>query len=88
MANTKKKNQGKSKNAKGGSKLNMRITLILFALIPLVIVQLALFFYVLIHIFKHDHYKHGNRVLWLVIVLLGSNFVGPILYLILGKEEE
>jgi uncharacterized membrane protein YozB (DUF420 family) len=57
-------------------------------LIPLVIVQLALFFYVLIHIFKHDHYKHGNRVLWLVIVLLGSNFVGPILYLILGKEEE
>ena len=48
----------------------------------------SLFFYVLIHIFKHDHYKHGNRVLWLVIVLLGSNFVGPILYLILGKEEE
>ena len=57
-------------------------------LIPLAIVQIALFLYVLIHIFKHDHYKHGSRILWLVIVLLGSNFIGPILYLILGKEEE
>lgn len=57
-------------------------------LIPLAIVQIVLFLYVLFHIFKHDYYKHGNRILWLVIVLLGSNFVGPILYLILGKEEE
>ena len=42
MANTNKKKQGKSGNAKGGSKLNMRITLILFALIPLVIVSVTI----------------------------------------------
>ncbi len=41
MANTKKKTN-KSKKSKGGSKLNMRITLILFALIPLMVSSLTI----------------------------------------------
>lgn len=56
-------------------------------LIPLVLVELGLFLYVLVHILKHDHYKTGNRTMWLIVVILLINFVGPILYLILGKEE-
>lgn len=57
-------------------------------LIPLVVIELGLFVYTLVHILKHDHYKHGNRVMWLLIAIIGMNFVGPILYLLLGKEEE
>lgn len=54
-------------------------------LIPLAIVQFSLFGYALYHILTHKKYKMGSRVLWLVITLM--NFVGPILYLVLGKED-
>lgn len=57
-------------------------------LIPLVIVELALFGYTLYHILNHKHYKRGSRTLWLVIVIVGINFIGPILYFLLGKEAE
>ncbi len=57
-------------------------------LIPLVIAEFSLLGYTLYHIFSHKTYKHGNRAIWLVIVLLGMNFIGPILYLIIGREEE
>ena len=57
-------------------------------LIPLVIVQFALLGYTLYHILTHKTYKRGNRVLWLVLTLVFMNFVGPILYFLLGKEED
>ena len=56
-------------------------------LIPLVIAEFALFGYTLYHILTHDTYKRGNRVLWLVITIVFMNFVGPILYFLLGKED-
>ncbi|MBR4513894.1 MAG: PLDc N-terminal domain-containing protein [Lachnospiraceae bacterium] len=56
-------------------------------LIPLVIVQFALLAYVLVHIFKHDTYKRGNRALWVVVCIVGMEFIGPIAYLLLGKED-
>lgn len=56
-------------------------------LIPLVLVELILLIMALRHILTHDNYKTGNRVLWLVVVIVGMNFVGPILYFILGKED-
>lgn len=56
-------------------------------LIPLAIVQFSLFGYALYHILTHKKYKMGSRVLWLVITILLMNFVGPILYLVLGKED-
>ena len=56
-------------------------------LIPLFIVQLALLGYTIYHILTHKNYKRGNRTIWLVISLVFSNFLGPILYFILGKED-
>ena len=56
-------------------------------LIPLIIVQYSLWGYALYHILTHDTYKRGNRTLWLVITIVFMNFVGPILYFILGKED-
>ena len=54
---------------------------------PLVLVQFALFAYTLYHILTHQHYKRGSRALWLVVTILLMNFVGPILYFLLGKED-
>ena len=56
--------------------------------IPLIIVQLALLIYVLRHILTHDNYKRGNRTLWLIVSIVGMEYIGPILYILLGKEEE
>ena len=63
------------------------ITEILPFLIPLVIVQFALLGYTLYHILTHKTYKRGNRTLWLVVTLVLMNFIGPILYFLLGKED-
>lgn len=56
-------------------------------LIPLVIVEFALLGYTLWHILTHKNYKHGSRAMWLIIAIVGMNYVGPILYFIFGKED-
>lgn len=56
-------------------------------LIPLIIAELVLLIISLRHILTHEHYKRGNRVLWVIIVLVGMEFIGPILYFLLGKED-
>lgn len=55
--------------------------------IPLMIVQFSLLGYTLYHILTHKSYKRGNRTLWLIIAIVFMNFVGPILYFLLGKED-
>ena len=57
-------------------------------LIPLAIAEFALLGYTLYHILTHKNYKRGNRTLWLVIAIIGMEFIGPILYFLLGKEDE
>ena len=57
-------------------------------LIPLAIAEFALLGYTLYHILTHQHYKRGNRTLWLIITIVLMNFIGPILYFLLGKEDD
>ena len=64
-----------------------KLTEILPFLIPLIVVQLARVGYTLWHILTHKTYKRGSRALWIVVVLVGLQFVGPILYFVLGREE-
>ena len=56
-------------------------------LIPLVILQLGLLAYTVRHILTHEQYKRGTRTLWLVISIVGMEFIGPILYFLLGRED-
>ena len=56
-------------------------------LIPLVVVEIALLGYTLYHILTHKTYKRGSRGLWIAVALIGMNFIGPILYFLLGKED-
>ncbi|MBD5088274.1 MAG: hypothetical protein HDT30_05600 [Clostridiales bacterium] len=66
----------------------MEIKEILPFLIPLIIIEFGLMFYVIRHILTHNTYKRGTRGIWLLITIIGCEFIGPILYLLLGKEEE
>lgn len=56
-------------------------------LIPIFIVELALMLTALIHVLKHDKYRFGNRVLWIIIVVF-LQIIGPILYFTVGRGEE
>ena len=56
-------------------------------LLPLCIAEFALLGYTLYHIFTHKQYKRGNRTFWLIVVIVGMNFIGPIFYFLLGKED-
>lgn len=55
--------------------------------IPLTIAQFILLGYTLYHILTHKKYKRGSRTLWLVVAIIGMEFIGPILYFLLGKED-
>ena len=57
-------------------------------LIPLAVAEFALLGYTLYHILTHKTYKRGNRTLWLVVALVGMQFVGPVLYFLFGKEND
>ena len=60
---------------------------ILPILIPLIIVQFVLLGIALHHIFTHDTYKRGSRALWVVVCIVGMEFIGPVIYLLFGKED-
>lgn len=57
-------------------------------LIPLIIVELALLAVTLRHILTHENYKRGSRGLWVAVAIIGMQFIGPILYFLLGKEDD
>ena len=60
---------------------------LLLVLIPLVIMQLVLMITALVSMLKRDTYKMGNRVIWILVVVL-VNTIGPILYFVLGRKDE
>lgn len=57
-------------------------------LIPLIIAEFVLLAVTLTHILTHKNYKRGNRTLWIIVVILGMEFIGPVIYFLFGKEEE
>ena len=65
----------------------MTVSELLPFLIPLAIAELLLLFITLRHILPHKNYKRGSRALWLVVTIVGLEFIGPVLYLLLGKED-
>jgi hypothetical protein len=56
-------------------------------LIPVVIAELAMAVTALVHVLKHPHYRFGNQVAWILVVLL-IQIIGPVLYFVAGRGEE
>ena len=53
-------------------------------LIPIIVAEVILLAVTLRHILTHENYKRGNRILWIVVTLVGMQFWGPILYFVFG----
>jgi len=56
-------------------------------IIPLVLIELGLLGFALYDLIKREKVKGGNKWVWGVMIVVG-NFIGPILYFVLGREEE
>lgn len=56
-------------------------------IIPFIIAEITLLVITLRHILTHKNYKRGNRTLWIIVSIVGMQFIGPILYFVFGKED-
>ena len=56
-------------------------------IIPLAVAEIILLIVTLRHIFTHENYKRGSRALWVIVTIIGMEFIGPVLYFMLGKED-
>lgn len=56
-------------------------------LIPIAIIELVLVITALIHVLRHKNYRFGNRIFWVIIVLV-IEMIGPILYFTIGKGDD
>jgi uncharacterized membrane protein YidH (DUF202 family) len=59
---------------------------IVLLLIPLLLTQLGLLVYGVWDWSHRRHFHYGNRWVWFLIIVLFS-IVGPLTYLLLGREE-
>lgn len=56
-------------------------------IIPIIILEYGLAIFALIHVIKHPHYRFGNKIMWVLIVLL-IQIIGPVVYFAFGRGEE
>lgn len=60
---------------------------LLLALIPLAIIDLGMVIYCVVDLYRPDRrVRGGNKLLWLLVILLVST-LGWVIYLLVGREE-
>jgi glucose uptake protein GlcU len=60
---------------------------LLLALVPLVLIDLGMVVYSIVDLYKPDRrVRGGNKLLWLLVILLVST-LGWLVYLLIGREE-
>lgn len=57
------------------------------ALLPLIILEFGLAIFALIHLLRHPNIRRGNKLIWIPVILF-LQFIGPILYFVIGREEQ
>lgn len=55
-------------------------------LVPLVLIQLALMIAALVDLVRRERTR-GPKWVWVLVIVL-VNFIGPIIYLTLGRQDE
>lgn len=57
----------------------------LLLLIPIVLIQLALMIIALLDLIRRDR-TNGPKWVWVLVIVL-FNLIGPVVYLVIGREE-
>ena len=66
---------------------NLNLGQLIALLVPLVLVELGLLAFALYDLIKRKRVRGGNKWVWGIIIVV-VEFLGPILYFVLGREEE
>jgi len=56
-------------------------------LIPVAILELGLLISALVHLLRHKRTRNLNVGIWAVIIVV-VNIIGPVLYFLIGREED
>lgn len=56
-------------------------------LLPLIVLQLAFAGIAIYHLMKHPYPRYFGVLPWVIIILI-VNLIGPILYFLIGRQEE
>jgi hypothetical protein len=59
---------------------------LLIALIPLALIDVGMKIYCIVDLYKPDRRVRGNKIIWLLVILLVSTF-GWLIYLLAAREE-
>lgn len=55
-------------------------------LLPVALLEFGLMIAAVVHVLRHPHYRFGNKLLWLVIVVV-FQIIGPVVYFVFGRGE-
>lgn len=55
-------------------------------IIPVFIIEVALMVIALVDVIRRERVRGGNKVIWIIVIVLIS-LIGPIVYLLFGREE-
>lgn len=56
-------------------------------LIPLILIELVLLVVALVDLIKRENVRGGNKIVWVIIIVL-IQMIGPIIYLVFGRQEK
>lgn len=62
------------------------MTSLVLLLIPVIVLELALMVIALVDVVRRERVRGGNKVIWIVVIVV-VNLIGPIAYLLFGREE-
>ncbi len=62
------------------------MTKLILLIVPLVLLEIGLLVWAIIDIVKREHVRGGNKLVWILVVVL-VNIIGPIIYFIFGRDE-
>jgi hypothetical protein len=55
-------------------------------LIPVFLIEVGLLVWAVVDVARRERVRGGNKVVWILVIVL-VNIIGPIIYLIFGREE-
>lgn len=55
-------------------------------LLPVALLELGLMIAAVVHVLRHPNYRFGNKLLWLIIVVV-FQIIGPVVYFVFGRGE-
>lgn len=64
----------------------MDTSVLLAVLVPLILIELGLLAWAVVDLVKRERVRGGNKLIWALVILFIST-LGPIIYLVWGREE-